>query len=183
MKGIVSVLYHVIVYRCELESFRSLWSPGPSGKVIFSASFDRNRFEQLIANLRFSSCEDRNTDDKSAPFRRMWEQFIENYRNYYAVGAYVTVYKQLIKFRGRCSFRHLMLNKPDKYGLKLSLLCDCLAGYTFNCMPYIGRQGNQRNVGLLSDVVKFLSTLLHFSGVNVTTDNWFSSFQLAVDLL
>ena len=38
-------------------------------------------------------------------------------------------------------------------------------------MLYIGCQGNQRNVGLSSDVVKFLSTLPHFSGVNVTTDN------------
>ena len=76
-----------------------------------------------------------------------------------------------------------MLNLPDKYGLKLFLLCYCLPGYTFNGMPCIGRQGNQRNVGLSCDVVKFLSTLLHFSGVNATTDNWFSSSQLATDLL
>ena len=50
-----------------------------------------------------------------------------------------------------------MLNKLDKYGLKLFLLCNCLADYTFNGMPYIGRQENQRNVGLSSDV-KFLMT-------------------------
>ena len=47
--------------------------------AIFFASFDRNRFEQLLANLGFDSCEYRNTDDKSAPFRQMWEQFFENY--------------------------------------------------------------------------------------------------------
>ena len=39
-----------------------------------------------------------------------------------------------------------MLKKLDKYGLKLFLLCDCLAGYTFNGVPYIGRQGNHSNV-------------------------------------
>ena len=50
-----------------------------------------------------------------------------------------------------------MPSKPDKYGMKLFLLCDCLTGYTFNGMPYIGRQGNQRNVGLSADVVKHLS--------------------------
>ena len=76
-----------------------------------------------------------------------------------------------------------MVNKPDKYGLKLFLLCDCLAGYTLNGMRYIGLQGNQRNVGLSFKIVKFLSTLLHFSGVNVTTDNWFTSSQIATDLL
>ena len=30
----------------------------------------------FVANLRFDSREDRNTDDKFAPFRRMWEQFV-----------------------------------------------------------------------------------------------------------
>ena len=77
-----------------------------------------------------------------------------------------------------------MLNKLDKYGLKLFLLCNCLAGYTFHGMPYIGRPRNERNVGLSSDVVKFLSTLLRLSGINVTkSDDWFTSSQLAADLL
>ena len=69
----------------------------PIRKSYIFASFDRNRFEQLLANLGFDSCEDRNTDDKSAPFRQMWKQFFENYRKHYAVGAYVTVYKQRYK--------------------------------------------------------------------------------------
>ena len=76
-----------------------------------------------------------------------------------------------------------MPSKPDKYGMKLFLLCDCLTGYTFNGKPYLGRQGNQRNFGLASDVVKILSSPLHFSGINITTDNWFTSSQLAADLL
>ena len=101
MEGIVDVLYLIGVYRCQHESLHSLWSPGPSGKAIIFASFDRNRFEQLLANLGFDSCEDRVTDDKSAPFRQMWEQFFENYRKHYAVSAYVTVYEQLRSFLGR----------------------------------------------------------------------------------
>ena len=101
MKDIVDVLYLIGVYRCQHESLHSLWSPGPSGKAIFFASFDCNRFEQLFANLDFDSCEDRNTDDKSAAFRQMWKQFFENYRKHYAVSAYVTVYEQLRSFLGR----------------------------------------------------------------------------------
>ena len=75
-----------------------------------------------------------------------------------------------------------MPSKPEKYGMKLFLLCDCLTGYTFNGKPYLGRQGNQRNVGLASDV-KILSSPLYFSGIIITTDNWFTSSQLAADLL
>ena len=79
MKGNVDVLYLIGVYRCQHKSLYSLWSPSPSGRAIFFAFFDRNRFEQLLANLGFGSCEYRNTDDKSGPFRQMWEQFFENY--------------------------------------------------------------------------------------------------------
>ena len=93
MKDIVDVLYLIGVYCCQHESLHSLWSPGPSVRAIFFASFDRSRFEQLIANLGFDSCEDRNTDNKSAPFRQILEQFFENYRKHYAVSAYVTVYE------------------------------------------------------------------------------------------
>ena len=101
MKDIVNFLYLIGVYRCQHESLYSLWSLGPSGRAIFFASFDRNRFEQLFAKLRFDSCEDRNTDDKSAAFRQMWEQFFENYRKHNAVCAYVPVYEKLSSFLGR----------------------------------------------------------------------------------
>ena len=98
MKGIAGVLYLIGVYHCQHEFLCSLWSPGPPGRALFSAFFDRNRFDQLIPNLCFDSHEDRYTNDKSAPFRRMWKQFIENYRKQYVVGTYETVYEQLIPF-------------------------------------------------------------------------------------
>ena len=101
MKDVVDILYLIGVHRCQHESLHLLWSPGPSGRAIFFASFGRNRFEQLIANLGFNTCEDRSTDNKSATFRQMWEQFFENYRKYYAFSAYVTVYEQLRSFLGR----------------------------------------------------------------------------------
>ena len=71
----------------------------------------------------------------------------------------------------------------DKCGMKLFLLCNCVSGYTFNGIPYIGRQGQQRKVGLAADIVKTLCEPLYFSGVNVTVDNRFTSSSLAADLL
>ena len=65
-----------------------------------------------MANLRFDSPEDRNMEDKLAAFRQMWEQFIDNCRKHYAVGAFVTVDELVIPFRGRCSFRQYMPSKP-----------------------------------------------------------------------
>ena len=68
-KGVDGLLYLIGVYRSQRESLRSLWSSGRSGRPIFSASFGRGWFEQIIANLRFDSREDRSTEDKFAAFR------------------------------------------------------------------------------------------------------------------
>ena len=81
IKGLVGLLYLIGVYRSQHESLHSLWLSGPSGRAICSAFFDRNRFEQLVANLRFDSREDRNTEDKFVSFRSMWEHYIEIVEN------------------------------------------------------------------------------------------------------
>ena len=99
IRGIIGLLYLIDVYHSQHESLYSLWSSGPSRRAIFPASFSRNCFEQLVANLWFESREDRNIDDKFAPFRGMWKQFIENCRKCYVVSAFVTVDEQLIRFK------------------------------------------------------------------------------------
>ena len=68
IRGIAGLLYLIGVYRSQHESLCLLWSSGPSRKAIFPASFGHNHFEQLVANLQFDSHEDRNADDKFAPF-------------------------------------------------------------------------------------------------------------------
>ena len=185
LKGIIGVLFLLGVYRSQHESLRSLWSPS-TGRSIFMASFSRNRFEQVLAFLRFDNRADRlvrQKADKFAAFRDLWTKFISNCRNNYCVGDCVTIDEQLIPFRGRVSFRQYLPSKPDKYGMKLFLLVDCESAYTFNGVPYIGKENGQIRVGLAAHVVKTLCEPLHNSGVNVTTDNWFTSTQLAADLL
>ena len=81
MKNIVGIRYLIGVYRCQHESLHSLWSPGSSGKAIFFASFDRNRFEQLLANLGFDSCEDRNTMISLLHFGKCGNSFLRIAKN------------------------------------------------------------------------------------------------------
>ena len=95
----------------------------------------------------------------------------------------MTIDEQLIPFRGRCGFRQSIPKKPDKYGMKLFFICDCTSGYSYNGLPYTGREGDTRRVGLAEHVVKTLCNPVHNSGINVTTDNWFTSTKLAEDLL
>ena len=125
----------------------------------------------------------RRQTDKFAPFRCFWNRFIENCRKHYAVSAYVTINKKLIPFRGQSGFRQSMSKKPDKYEMKLFFMCDCTSGYTYNGLSYTGRKGDTRRVGLTEHVLKTFCNPVRNSGINVTTDNRFTSTKLAEDLL
>ena len=76
-----------------------------------------------------------------------------------------------------------MPKKLDKYGMKLFLMYDCTSGYTYNGLPYTGREGDTRRVRLVEHVVKTLCNPVHNFGISVTTDNWFTSTKLAEALL
>ena len=52
------------VYRSQHESLRLLWSFGISGRPIFPTAFGRNRFEQIVAYLRFDIRKNRSQTDK-----------------------------------------------------------------------------------------------------------------------
>ena len=123
------------------------------------------------------------TNGKFAPFQHLWNAFIKNCRKNSMAGEYVTMDEQLIPFRGCCRFRQYIPRKPDKYSMKLFLMCDVATAYTFNGLPNVGRKDNQRCVGLAESVVKKLVDPVHNSGINVTTDNCFTNAKLAADLL
>ena len=56
-------------------------------------------------------------------------------------------------------FPPIYAKKPDKYGMKLFLMCDCTLGYTFNGLPYTGREGDTRRVGLVDMLSKLFEIL------------------------
>ena len=78
-----------------------------------------------------------------------------------------------------------MPKKPSKYRIKIWMMCDGATKYTMNVKVYLGKENNEVARGLASDVV---CTLVQpFSGQdrggrNVTTDNFFSSVDLANQL-
>ena len=69
--------------------------------------------------------------------------------------------------------------------MKLFLLCDYKSGYSFDGIPYIGKEiGTFASTkGLVVKMVKELSADLLITGRNITTDNFFTDFQLAEELL
>ncbi|XP_025192177.1 piggyBac transposable element-derived protein 4-like [Melanaphis sacchari] len=92
----------------------------------------------------------------------------------------------LVAFRGRCGFIQYMPQKPAKYGLKYYALCDSKTFYTYSFELYCGKQldgpyGNNSNKP--TDIVKRLVEPIKNSNRNVTTDNYYTSYSLAENLL
>jgi hypothetical protein len=73
--------------------------------------------------------------------------------------------------------------KPESYGLKAYPMVDARTFYTCNMEIYLGRQaGNNPIDNTPGAVVKRLIAPISGSGRNVTTDNWYTSVDLALDL-
>ncbi|XP_035012727.2 piggyBac transposable element-derived protein 4-like [Hippoglossus stenolepis] len=100
----------------------------------------------------------------------------------YNPGPEVTVDEQLVPFRGRCPFRQYMPSKPAKYGIKSWVACDAKSSYAWKMQVYTGKPSGgrpERNQGMwvMLDVTEGLR------GRNVTCDNYFTSYELARQLL
>lgn len=137
--------------------------------------------------MRFDDKNTRNqqkSSDKFAAFREIWDMFIQHCLKYYTPSEYLTVDETLLSFRGRCPFKMFIPSKPDKYGLKIISLCDARTFYFISGIPYVGKQGKKKkgDLNLPTQYILTLSESVRNSNRNVTTDNWFTSCELAEEL-
>ena len=125
----------------------------PKQNPTYKAAFGVNRFENIGRHLRFDDKRtraERLKQDKLAAFNYIWGLFIQNCKTKFSLGAYTTVDKQLVPFRGQCPFTIYMPSKPAKYGIKIFWLCDASLPYALNAKIYVGRQPGsapEKNLG------------------------------------
>lgn len=164
---------------------KELFDPTFSGTRYVSV-LSKDRFDFLINCLRFdkkTTRPARKVNDKFAPVREIWDLFIDSCRKNYCPGTYVTIDEQLLGFRGRCPFRMYLPSKPNKYGIKILMLCDVKTKYLIDGSPYLGKDANDSGLPLAAFFTKQLTKSIHGTGRNVTMDNWFTSIPLAKDML
>ncbi|KAG0729191.1 PiggyBac transposable element-derived protein 4 [Chionoecetes opilio] len=147
------------------------------------------RFTFLLTCLRFDNMRTRavrRDTDKLAPIRSVWDMFIGSCEKHFIPHEYITVDAcLLLAYRGKCSFRMFIPNKPAKYGLKLVLANDVTTNYLLTGIPYLGKQGTHARVeeNLGHTFTRDLTRPYHHTNRNVTVDNWFTSVPLIQDLL
>lgn len=153
---------------------------------IYIATMSSNRFHFLLDCLRFDSKHTRKERiqiDPFAPVREIWDILIENCKSSYIPTSYITIDEQLLGFRGRCGFRMYIPNKPSKYGIKIVMTCDSSTKFMINAEPYLGKKTDAGGLPLANYYVKKMTETVHGSNRNITMDNWFTSVELAEELI
>ena len=185
LEAYIGLLYARGVSGAKNIPVLDLWSKD-WGLAICKSTMSRNRFLEIARFIRFdvkSTRSARLQTDKFALFSYVWNRFIENCQAAYIPGAFITIDEQLFPSNTRCPFTQFMPAKPDKYGQKYWLAVDVEANYLVNGFPYLGKNDKRGCNERLSDfvVMKLMQPFLG-KGRNVTTDNYFTSVELAKNL-
>ncbi|XP_028254563.1 piggyBac transposable element-derived protein 4-like [Parambassis ranga] len=189
LRAYIGLLLLAGMYRSRGEATSSLWE-AEQGRPIFRATMSLKEFHRWSKTLRFDDRKNRGVDgdprDKLAAIREVWSKWSERLPALYNPGPAVTVDERMVPFKGRCSFRQYMPNKPAKYGLKLWVACDAASSYAWRMQAYTGKESPLASDGrttakpevkLASRVVLDLTRGLKHR--LVTCDNFFTSYELA----
>lgn len=169
--------------------FSDMWTTNPlDRRHLYPATMPRNRFKEFFSTCRFDDKATRNarieeTEDKLEAIRFVVNRFVENCRKYYQPKENVTIDERLAVFRGKCPFRVYMKSKPGRYGIKIWTCSDADTGYISNFQIYTGSKNKERELNQGERVVMDLMEDYFGLGLSVTTDNFFTSVQLAEKLL
>ena len=116
--------------------------------------------------------EQRDLRDRLALIRELWHLWSEKLPQLY----------NLVAVRGRCSFRQYMKSKPARYGIKIWAIADVATSYAWRLQIY-----NRRAPGHPKETNQGMRVVLELTsglvGYTITTDNFFTSFNLADELL
>lgn len=182
----IAILYRAGVDRDNFSDMPRLFHPVDS-RPFYRAVFSVNRFEQFLRFVRFDNLltrAERQASDRLAAFSDIWMMFVAELRKNYVPDSDITVDEQLVGYRGRTPGRTYMPMKPRKYGVKIFWATESTTGFALNAKIYTGRMASQepeRDLG--RKTVMELLRPYYNSGRNVITDNFFTSFSLAVDLI
>ena len=188
IKALLGALYLIGIKKGGHTNCCELWDSDGTGMIILRALFSYKRFCFLLRALRFNDLgtqNERKQSDKLAPIRDFHQEFVNNCLAHYNVSELVTMDEMLHPFRGRCGFVQYIPNKPAKYGIKIYALCDAKTFYTLNLEIYCGKQmpGPCLKSNKPNDIVQRIVTPIEKTNRNLTTDNYYSSYPLAENLL
>ena len=170
-----------------LPSVDDYWSRDPILHYSLIADrIPRWRFREISWYLHFVNNDNLaprgdTAHDRLGKVRPLIKHLGEKFATLYQPSRDVAVDEAMIKFQGRSSLKQYMPAKPIKRGIKVWVLGDSSNGYFSKFEVYTGRK-EERQVGLGAYVVQTLTEELKHKHHHVFFDNFFTSYQLLVDL-
>jgi hypothetical protein len=143
------------------------------------------RFLFLVYCSRFDDSTtraQRKPDDKLAPTRNIYDKFVAACEANYTPGPGCTVDESVHGFRGKCSFKQYIPNKPSKYGIKANVLADSKTFYSVSSKIYTGAGTHAPGLPVPAQAVLDLVPSVSGTNRNITTDNYYTSVPLAMEL-
>ena len=173
----------------RLPSLRDYWSTNPLlGTPGIVKGMGRNRFQSILSHLHLndnSKMPQRGSPnfDKLYKVRPLFEVVKTNSQACYQPHQQMAVDEAMILFKGRSNMKQFMPLKPIKRGYKAWCACDSLNGFMYNIDMYTGRSDGSGEDGLGSRVVQQLMEPLYDQNYHVYMDNFFSSTNLAKQVI
>ena len=141
-------------------------------------------YNKYLLIHRFFHLSDNSKADKTDPVykvRPLIDLFNEKAVYYNIPGKYVCIDETMVKFKGRLFFRQFNPNKPNKYGIKLYLLCNSI-GYCYNIITYTGKgtssEANEGFLGVESLVINMMRP--YFNAYRILyIDNFYNTIKLS----
>jgi hypothetical protein len=96
---------------------------------------------------------------------------VEKCTAYYSPSIHCTIDEQLLGFRDRCPFRVYIPNEPDKYGIKIIMICDSHTFYFISGMPYLGKATHNGHMPLAAKLNQKYYVFCHKCGNFVCNDH------------
>lgn len=116
LKGLLGILILSGVKKDNHVPITDMWSE-LDGAPMYKSTMSKERFAFLLRALRFDDAatrKERMKEDRLAPIRSLWDDVVLHCQECYQPGPHLTVDEQLLGFRGNCSFRMYIPNKPAK---------------------------------------------------------------------
>nr|CAI5844778.1 unnamed protein product [Callosobruchus analis] len=180
LKFIGIVAYMGMVRMPSLEKY---WSNDELFHIsIIPRIMPRNRFQLLLRMWHFSNNEDCPEGDRLYKIKPLLDALVNNFQAIYTPGRTFCIDESVVPFQGRLLIKQYIPNKTHKYGVKLFKLCSD-NGYTWNIRIYGGKERQEGNASVPTNVVLQLSKDLLDTGRTIVADNYYTSLELANILL
>lgn len=190
LKAYIAILYFRGANQDNKIPIDELWSEQYS--TFYRTAMSRNLFKLWNRCLRFDDInlrEDRKKTDTYAAMREIWEDWNSRLRLFFEPTSCICVDEQLVASRCRSPHRIYNPSKPGKYGELIRWCCDADNRYFLNGSPLTKRPEDHDAILLHKEenraktlVTNLVAPFLD-KGLNVTGDRFFTSLELAEELL